>query len=141
MIDPNDPDTIFAESQDGNVVRVNRRTNERRTIRPMPDRGESSYRWNWNTPILMSPHDSATIYVGGNRIFKSTDRGQSWAPISEDVTQNVDREAQQLMGVTAKDFSIAKHDGVGSTATSPSWSSHRGRQASFTRAPMMAASP
>jgi photosystem II stability/assembly factor-like uncharacterized protein len=114
LIDPHDPDIIFAESQDGNVVRVNRRTNERRTIRPLPDRGESGYRWNWNTPILMSPHDSATIYVGGNRIFKSTDRGQSWTPISEDVTQNVDRETLPLMGVTAKDFRIAKHDGVGS---------------------------
>jgi photosystem II stability/assembly factor-like uncharacterized protein len=114
LIDPHDPDIIFAESQDGNVVRVNRRTNERRTIRPLPDRGESGYRWNWNTPILMSPHDSATIYVGGNRIFKSTDRGQSWTPISEDVTQNLDRETLPLMGVTAKDFRIAKHDGVGS---------------------------
>jgi hypothetical protein len=55
VIDPNDPDTIYAESQDGNVVRVNRRTNERKTIRPLPNRGESGYRWNWNTPIMISP--------------------------------------------------------------------------------------
>jgi photosystem II stability/assembly factor-like uncharacterized protein len=112
VIDPGDPDTIYAESQDGNVVRVNRRTNERKTIRPLPNRGESGYRWNWNTPIHISPHDAATIYVGGNRVFKSTDRGQSWAPISEDLTQNVDRETMSLMGVVAKDFTIAKHDGV-----------------------------
>jgi photosystem II stability/assembly factor-like uncharacterized protein len=112
QIDPNDPDTIYAESQDGNIVRVNRRTNERKTIRPLPNRGESGYRWNWNTPIHISPHNSATIYVGGNRVFKSTDRGQSWQPISPDLTQNVDRETLSLMGVTAKDFTIAKHDGV-----------------------------
>jgi photosystem II stability/assembly factor-like uncharacterized protein len=112
VIDPNDPDTIYAESQDGNVVRVNRRTNERKTIRPLPNRGDSNYRWNWNTPIHISPHNSATIYVGGNRVFKSTDRGQSWTPISEELTQNVDRETLSLMGVVAKDFTIAKHDGV-----------------------------
>lgn len=112
LIDPNDPDTIYAESQDGNVVRVNRRTNERRTIRPLPNRGESGYRWNWNTPIHISPHDSSTIYVGGNRVFKSTDRGQSWTAVSPDLTQNTDRESLALMGVAAKEFSIAKHDGV-----------------------------
>jgi uncharacterized membrane protein YgcG len=112
VIDPNDPDTIYAESQDGNVVRVNRRTNERKTIRPLPNRGESGYRWNWNTPIHISPHSSSTIYVGGNRVFRSTDRGQSWAPISPDLTQNVDRETLSLMGVVAKEFAIAKHDGV-----------------------------
>ena len=112
VIDPNDPDTIYAESQDGNVVRVNRRTNERKTIRPLPNRGESGYRWNWNTPIHISPHDSATIYVGGNRVFKSTDRGQTWAPISPDLTQNTDRETLSLMGLVAKEFTIAKHDGV-----------------------------
>ena len=112
VIDPNDPDTIYAESQDGNVVRVNRRTNERKTIRPLPNRGESGYRWNWNTPIHISPHSSSTIYVGGNRIFKSTDRGQTWTPISPDLTQNTDRETLSLMGVTAKEFTIAKHDGV-----------------------------
>ena len=112
VIDPNDPDTIYAESQDGNVVRVNRRTNERKTIRPLPNRGESGYRWNWNTPIHISPHASSTIYVGGNRVFKSTDRGQSWTPISEDLTQNTDRETLSLMGTVAKEFTIAKHDGV-----------------------------
>jgi hypothetical protein len=112
VIDPNDPDTIYAESQDGNIVRVNRRTNERKTIRPLPNRGESGYRWNWNTPIHISPHDSATIYVGGNRVFKSSDRGQSWQPISPDLTQNTDREGLELMGMVAKDFTIAKHDGA-----------------------------
>ena len=112
VIDPNDPDTIYAESQDGNVVRVNRRTNERSTIRPLPNRGESGYRWNWNTPIHISPHTSSTIYVGGNRVFKSTDRGQSWTPISPDLTQNTDRETLSLMGTVAKEFTIAKHDGV-----------------------------
>ncbi|MBA3269340.1 MAG: glycosyl hydrolase [Acidobacteria bacterium] len=112
VIDPNDSDTIYAESQDGNVVRVNRRTNERQTIRPLPDRGEPNLRWNWNTPIHISPHSSSTIYVGANKVFKSTDRGQSWQAISGELTQSLDRESLSLMGQTAKDFKVAKNDGV-----------------------------
>ncbi len=112
QMDPKDPRTIYAESQDGNIVRVDRLTNERKVIRPLPARGEPQFRWNWNTPIVISPHDPNTIYVGGNRVFKSTDRGQSFTAISQDVTEGTDRETLSLMGVTAKDFRIAKHDGV-----------------------------
>ncbi|HXG90665.1 MAG TPA: hypothetical protein VNJ02_20285 [Vicinamibacterales bacterium] len=112
VIDPNDPDTIYAESQDGNIVRVNRRTNERKTIRPLPARGDPGLRWNWNTPILISPHDSSVIYTGANKVFRSTDKGQTWQAISGEMTTGVDREGLSLMGQTAKDFSIAKHDGV-----------------------------
>jgi photosystem II stability/assembly factor-like uncharacterized protein len=112
VIDPSDPNTIYAESQDGNIVRVDRRTNERKTIRPLPGRGEPNLRWNWNTAIHISPHTSSMIYVGANRVFRSTDRGQSWQAISADLTQNADRETMSLMGVVAKDFTIAKHDGV-----------------------------
>jgi photosystem II stability/assembly factor-like uncharacterized protein len=112
LVDPKDPNIIYAESQDGNVVRVDRRTNERKTIRPIPPRGEPNLRWNWNTAIHISPHDSSVIYTGANKVFKSTDRGQSWQAISGDLTQAVDRETLSLMGVVAKDFTIAKHDGV-----------------------------
>ena len=69
-------------------------------------------RWNWNTPILMSPHDPATIYVGANKVFKSTDRGQSWTAISPDLTEATDRDGLPLMGVTGKEITIAKNDGV-----------------------------
>jgi photosystem II stability/assembly factor-like uncharacterized protein len=112
LVDPSDSRTIYAESQDGNIVRVDRITNERKTIRPLPGRGEPNLRWNWNTAIHISPHNSSTIFVGANKVFRSTDRGQSWQAISEDLTQNVDRETLSLMGVTAKEFTIAKHDGV-----------------------------
>jgi photosystem II stability/assembly factor-like uncharacterized protein len=112
LVDPKDPDVIYAESQDGNIVRVNRRTNERTTIRPLPGRDEPSLRWNWNTAIHISPHDNATIYAGANKVFRSTDRGQSWTAISPDLTQTTDRETLSLMGVVAKEFTIAKHDGV-----------------------------
>jgi photosystem II stability/assembly factor-like uncharacterized protein len=112
QIDPTDPNIIYAESQDGNIVRVDRRTNERKTIRPLPGRGEPAVRWNWNTAIHISPHNPSTLYAGANRVFRSTDRGQSWTAISPELTQAVDRESLSLMGVQAKDFTIAKHDGV-----------------------------
>ena len=110
--DPSDSRTVYAESQDGNIVRVDRVTNERKTIRPLPGRDDPALRWNWNTAIHISPHNSSTIYAGANKVFRSNDRGQSWQAISGDLTQNVDRETLTLMGVTAKEFTIAKHDGV-----------------------------
>jgi photosystem II stability/assembly factor-like uncharacterized protein len=112
QVDPKDPRTIYAESQDGNIVRVDRVTNERKAIRPVAARGEPPLRWNWNTPILISPHDSNTVYVGANKVFKTTDRGQTWTAISPDLTGNTDRETLSLMGVTAKEVTIAKNDGV-----------------------------
>jgi photosystem II stability/assembly factor-like uncharacterized protein len=112
VIDPNDSRVVYAESQDGNIVRVDKVTNERKTIRPLPGRDEPGLRWNWNTPIHISPHDSSTIYAGANKVFRSTDRGQSWQAISGELTQNTDRETLSLMGIPAKDFRIAKHDGV-----------------------------
>ena len=68
VIDPSDPDAVYTESQDGNVSRFDARTNERRSIRPEPPDGER-YRFNWNSPIVLSRHDSDTVYYGGNRFF------------------------------------------------------------------------
>ena len=112
QIDPKNSRIIYAESQDGNISRVDRVTNERKSIRPLPARGEPPLRWNWNTPILMSPHDPATIYVGANKVFKSTDRGQSWTAISPDITSATNRDELQLMGVAGKEVTIARNDGV-----------------------------
>src|SRR5687768_8997540 len=112
QIDPKNSRIIYAESQDGNISRIDKVSNERKSIRPLPARGEPPLRWNWNTPILMSPHDPATIYVGANKVFKSTDRGHSWTAISPDLTEATDREGLTLMGRVAKEFTIAKNDGV-----------------------------
>ena len=112
QIDPKNSRIIYAESQDGNVSRIDKVSNERKSIRPLPARGEAPYRWNWNTPILMSPHDPSTIYVGANKVFKSTDRGQSWTAISPDLTSATNRDELPLMGVTGKEITIARNDGV-----------------------------
>ncbi|HYU80952.1 MAG TPA: hypothetical protein VEK56_18330, partial [Vicinamibacterales bacterium] len=112
VLDPTDPRIVYTESQDGNIVRVDRLTNERKAIRPLAARGEQPLRWNWNTPIVISPHDPKTIYIGANKVLKSTDGGQSFTPISPDLTQATDREGLSLMGVAGKDIKIAKNDGV-----------------------------
>ena len=114
LLDPNDPRTIYAESQDGRMNRIDRVTNERQPIRPEPPSEDKPYRWNWDTPMMISPHNSNTIFVAGNRVFKSTDRGNSWKAISEDLTTNTDRNTLELMGIKGKDITIAKDDGVAS---------------------------
>jgi len=114
QIDPSDPRILYGESQDGRMSRVDRTTNERTTIRPEPPEGEKPDRWNWDTPMVISPHNPATVFVGANRLFKSTDRGHSWKAISADLTTNTDRETLELMSAKGKDITIAKHDGVSS---------------------------
>ena len=112
QVDPSNPRILYAESQDGRMNRVDRVTNERKPIRPEPAEGEPSYRWNWDTPMVLSPHDPATVYVTGNRVFKSTDRGHSWTAISPDLTTAADRDTLELMGVKGRDTRLARNDGV-----------------------------
>ncbi len=78
QVDPTDPNTVYTESQGGNIVRFSRRTGDRKVIRPHPSEGEESYRFHWTSPIRISPHDAKTIYLGGNRLFISRDRGETW---------------------------------------------------------------
>jgi len=117
QIDPSDPNIIYAESQDGRMSRIDRVTNERKAIRPEPPEGEKPYRWNWDTPVVVSPHDPATVFVAANRVFRSTDRGHSWKAASPDLTSGVDRETLSLMGVAGKEIALAKNDGVSAYAT------------------------
>ena len=89
-----DPDLFLSENQGGGIVRTNLRTKEQQDVSPQPRRndggpaGELKYRFNWNAPIVRSPHDKNTVYFGGNVIFKTTDFGKSWTPISPDLTTN-----------------------------------------------------
>jgi photosystem II stability/assembly factor-like uncharacterized protein len=90
--DPNDLDTVYCESQYGALSRVNLKTvgmgkGGGKAIKPKAGPGEAEYRFNWNSPLLLSPHDSKTLYYGGNHVFKSTDRGDTWAKISPDLTR------------------------------------------------------
>ncbi len=113
LMDPNDSRIVYGTSQDGRMSRIDRVTNERKTVRPEPADTETGYRWNWDTPMMLSPHDSSIFYVAANHIFRSTDRGQTWGrPLSPDLTTNTDRTTLSIMNVPDKDIRIAKHDGV-----------------------------
>ena len=90
VMHPTNPDIMFAESQGGNIARVNLAANERKSIRPIArptdEDDDRSLRWNWDTPIVLSSHDDRVVYVGSNILFRSPDLGQSWEEISGDLT-------------------------------------------------------
>ncbi|MEE8133687.1 MAG: hypothetical protein V3T56_01440, partial [Gemmatimonadales bacterium] len=115
LIDPNDPTILFNSSQGGNIRRVNLAAMERRSIRAVPRPGEDgetqNYRFNWNAPIVISAHNSSTIYHGGNHLLKSTDRGTTWQEISPDLTKAIDRSELEIMGVRQNRM-LSRHDGI-----------------------------
>jgi len=85
-VDPNDPDLIYAESQNGAIFRRNVRTGERVSIRPQRPDGAPAYRFNWNTPFILSSHNSRIFYSAGNYVFRSLDRGNNLQIISPEIT-------------------------------------------------------
>ena len=111
-IDPNDHNIAFVESQNGNLVRFNGRTGERKSIRPRPAPDGDDYRFNWSAPIQISPHDPATVYFAGNHVFKSTNRGDSWQVLGEDLTREIDRDSLPMMGVVPDDEAVSRHQGT-----------------------------
>ncbi len=97
-IDPEDPNIIYCESQYGHVNRYDRKSGEGINIQPVPRQGEQTYKWNWNTPLVVSNHSHTRIYMMANKVFRSDDRGNSWEVISEDLTSGVDRNTWPVMG-------------------------------------------
>ncbi len=98
VIDPTDPNIVYSQYQYGGLVRFDRRTGEMVDIRPQEPPGEEAYRWNWNAPILISPHSPTRLYFAASRLFRSDDRGSSWTAISEDLSRALDRNALEVMG-------------------------------------------
>jgi len=84
--DPTDPNIVYMEIQQGVLNRLDRRTEELMNIQPQPAPGDPAERFNWDAPIVISPHDHKTLYFGSQRVWKSTNRGDSWTPISGDLT-------------------------------------------------------
>ena len=110
---PGDPDTVYVESQNGNLRRLNRRTSETKLIRPQPENGGERYRFDWNSPIVISPHDPDTVYYGGNRLFISSDRGDAWTR-TDDLTKRLDRDELPIMDVPVTEDTLSRHDGISS---------------------------
>lgn len=110
--DPTDYRIAYTESQDGNMTRLDRVTFETMSIRPQAASGEPALRWQWDTPLTMSPHDSKVIYAPANKVFRSADRGLSWTAISPDLTAGASRDEIVTMGVKGSEIQVARNDGI-----------------------------
>jgi photosystem II stability/assembly factor-like uncharacterized protein len=111
VVDPSDPSIVYVESQNGSMSRLEMKTGERKSIKPESRPGEKRYRFDWNSPIVISPFSNQTIYFAGNRVFKSTDRGNTWT-WSDDLTKDQDREKLPIMGALPDKNMLSRHDGV-----------------------------
>ena len=117
--DPSDPDYIYAESQGGEIGRVNRKTNEIRLIKPLPQYQEKKLRCNWNTPIHIGK--SGAVYLGCQFLFRTKDQGQSWDRISPDLSTNDKSKQQQELsgGITVDNSAAEMHTTIYAIAESP----------------------
>lgn len=124
-VDPEDPNTIYAELQHGVLVRFDKRTSERVGIQPQEAKGDVPFRWNWDTPLIISPHAPKRLYMAAQFLFRSDDRGDSWRRISPDLTRQVQRNALEVMGkvwgadAVAKNSSTALYSNISAISESP----------------------
>ena len=119
--DLRDSRIIYTESQGGNMIRRDKVTGESKSIRPSPQNVTNytpgdNYRFFWDSPMIYSTETGALL-VAANKLFKSTDRGDSWTVISPDLTQRVNRDTIVTMGVKGSDINIATNDGIGTYGT------------------------
>jgi len=124
-IDPENPDIVYSEYQYGNIYRFDKKSGESINIKPRPQKGEDTYKWNWNTPFIISPHSNTRLYMAADKVFRSDDRGQSWKVISDDITAQIDRDTWKVMDrywgadAVAKDVSTSLYGMAVSIDESP----------------------
>jgi len=98
--EPGNPDIMYAEWQQGNLYRLDLKTGEKVYVKPQPAPGDPPERFNWDSPILVSPHQKTRLYFASQRVWRSEDRGDSWTAISGDLTRDEDRMLLPLMDQT-----------------------------------------
>jgi photosystem II stability/assembly factor-like uncharacterized protein len=97
-VDPENPNIVYSQSQHGNLVRYDRLTGEGVDIQPQEAAEGPPLHWNWDSPILVSPHSAARVYFASQILFRSDDRGDSWRAVSPDLSRNMDRNTLPVMG-------------------------------------------
>ena len=118
IVDPTDSTIVFSESQNGNMNRYDLTTGEKTPMRPITGPradGDTAktYRFNWNSPLQLSPHDPATVYLGANYLLRSRDRGMSWEEVGGlDLTRQIDRDELEIMGVPGSEPQMSVNDGI-----------------------------
>lgn len=124
QVDPVDPNIVYGQWQYGNLVRYDRKSGEFIYIQPQPEADEE-LRWNWDAPVIISPHSHTRLYMAANKVFKSDDRGNTWTKISDDLTRQIDRNQLKVMGkvwspeAVAKNASTSLYGNIISLAESP----------------------
>ncbi len=124
-VDPENPDIVYSQSQYGNLGRFDRSSGQNQNIVPQPPKGDYSYNWNWDAPLLISSHDNKRLYYASDRLHRSDDRGQSWREVSGDLTRQIDRNRLEVMGkvwpmnAVAKNVSTTPFGNIVSIAESP----------------------
>ncbi|MGA9389884.1 MAG: glycosyl hydrolase [Candidatus Sulfotelmatobacter sp.] len=109
VVDPVDPNTIYSESQYGVLVRYDKPTGQELALQPQEGKGEAPLRWNWDSPVIISPHSHTRLYFAANKLFRSDDRGESWKAISGDLTRQINRNALPVMGRVWEPDAVAKN--------------------------------
>ncbi|MFZ0321068.1 MAG: glycosyl hydrolase [Candidatus Sulfotelmatobacter sp.] len=109
QVDPVDANTIYSESQYGVLVRYDKPTGQELVLQPQEGKGEPPLRWNWDSPIIISPHSHTRLYFAANKLFRSDDRGDTWKAISGDLTRQINRNTLPVMGRVWEPDAVAKN--------------------------------
>ena len=105
VFDPSDPNVVYAEAQEGYLHRFDLRTGEVKGLRPNPTEGQTAFRYHWVSPLIGSRHAKGTLYLGGNRVFRLTDRGEKWTAISPDLSTR-DLAKTTTVGSGAENYGV-----------------------------------
>ncbi len=107
-VDPDNPNIIYAQYQYGGLTRYDKQSGEKTSIQPQPPKDEA-YRWNWNAPLIISPHSGTRLYFAANKLLRSDDRGNTWKAVSPDLTRQIDRNQLKVMGKIPSPDAVAKN--------------------------------
>ncbi|NOZ34412.1 MAG: glycosyl hydrolase [Chlorobi bacterium] len=124
-VDPENSDIVYSEYQYGNLYRYDKKSGQNLLIKPAPGKNELTYRWNWSSPFIISPHNHNRLYLAANKLFRSNDQGNSWETISPDLTAQIDRNTWKVMGkywsvdAVKKDVSTSLYGTIVSLDESP----------------------
>jgi photosystem II stability/assembly factor-like uncharacterized protein len=124
-VDPEDPNIVYSQSQYGGLVRYDHMSGQVIDIQPQPDEGDPPLRWNWDSPLIISPHSRTRLYFAAQKLFRSDDRGDTWYAVSPDLTRQIDRNKLKVMGrvwsvdAVAKNASTSFYGNIVSLSESP----------------------
>lgn len=125
VVDPTDPDTVYSQWQYGGLVRYDRASGESVDIQPQEEPGEAAHRWNWDSPLMISPHLHTRLYFACQRLYRSDDRGNSWTAVSPDLSRAIDPNTLPVFGTiqsidaVAKNMSTSNYGNIVSLTESP----------------------